>query len=211
MRSLRPLAMAGAAALLGCGGSTTESSSGGRIQITVSTVGTPQQTDQFLVSLNGAQALAVPANGSAAYERVPRGTYLVHLFALADNCIVSGSPDRHSVEVDEGGVVQVVFSVRCSRPVSSGFRVTVSTEGAPLDEDGYRLSVSTTPMRNIGVNADEYYEGLAPGAYLITLKGVAFPCRVVGGTPQLFTVVAGQLVQVALKVRCGDGQGEQPL
>jgi hypothetical protein len=211
MRAPRLLTVASAAGFLGCGGSTTETSSDGRIQITVSTIGTPQQSDQFLVSLNGAQALAVPANGSAAYDQVPRGTYLVYLFALADNCVVSGSPDRHSVEVDEGEVVQVAFSVRCGRPVSSGFRVTVSTEGAPLDEDGYRLSVSTTPMRNIGVNAEEYYEGLAPGAYLITLKGVAWPCKVVGGTPQLFTVVAGQVVQVALTVRCGNGQGEPPL
>jgi hypothetical protein len=58
------------------------------------------------------------------------------------------------------------------------------------------------------VNADERYEGLAPGPYLITLKGVAWPCKVVGGTPQLFTVVAGQVVQVSLRVRCGDEPGE---
>ncbi|HEX6669270.1 MAG TPA: hypothetical protein VF061_06910, partial [Gemmatimonadales bacterium] len=68
MRGPRLLMVAGAAGFLGCGGSTTETSSDGRIQITVSTIGAPQQSDQFLVSLNGAQALAVPANGSAAYD-----------------------------------------------------------------------------------------------------------------------------------------------
>jgi hypothetical protein len=208
MRALRPLAMAGAAALLGCGGSTTESSSDGRIQVTVSTVGAAPQTDEFLVSLDGGQPLRVAPNGTAAYERVPRGTYLVHLFSLADNCVVNGTPDHRSVEVDEGEVVQVTFAVLCSVPLSGGFRITVLTEGTLVDQDGYRLSVSTTPMRTIGVNAEEQYEGLAPHSYLISLKGVAYFCRVVGGTPQLFTVVPGEVVRVRLTVRCGDGQGE---
>ncbi len=210
MRALGPLAVTGAAALLGCG-STTETSSDGRIRITVSTIGAPHQTDEFLVSLDGAQVLGVAPNGSAVYDGVPRGTYVVHLFSLADNCVVSGSPGSRSVEVDEGEVVQVTFSVVCSRPVSGGFRVMVWTEGTPIDEDGYRLSVSTTPQRTIGVNADERYEGLAPGPYLISLKGVAWPCKVVGGTPQLLTVVLGEVVEVVLRVRCGDQQGEPPL
>ncbi len=210
MRALGPLAVTGAAALLGCG-STTETSSDGRIRITVSTIGAPHQTDEFLVSLDGAQVLGVAPNGSAVYDGVPRGTYVVHLFSLADNCVVSGSPGSRSVEVDEGEVVQVTFSVVCSRPVSGGFRVMVWTEGTPIDEDGYRLSVSTTPQRTIGVNADERYEGLAPGPYLISLKGVAWPCKVVGGTPQLLTVVLGEVMEVVLRVRCGDQQGEPPL
>jgi hypothetical protein len=208
MRALRLLAVAGAATFLGCGGRTTETSSDGRIQITVSTTGASPQSGEYFVSLNGAQPLGVAPNGSAAYDGVPQGTYVVHLFSLADNCVVNGSPDR-SVEVGGGEVVQVVYSVVCSRPVSAGLRVTVSTEGTPVDEDGYRLSVSTTPMRDIGVYADEHYAGLAPGQYLVTLKSVSWPCRVVGGIPKLVTVVAGQVVRVALTVRCG--QGDPPL
>jgi len=208
MRALRLLATAGAAALLGCGGSTTESSSDGRIQITVSTVGAPSQSEEFLVSLDGGQPMAVAPNGSAAYEGVPRGTYVVHLFSLADNCVVSGTPDHRSVEVVPGAVVQVSFAVLCSVPLSGGFHITVATEGTQVDPDGYRLSVATTPTRTIGVNAEERYEGLAPQSYLISLKGVDYPCRVAGGTPQLFTVVAGQVVRVRLTVRCGDPSRE---
>ena len=209
MRALGPLAVTGAAALLGCGSSTTEvPSSEGRIQITVSTSGAPPQSNEYLITLNGVQPLAVATNGSASYEAVPEGTYVIHLFSLADNCVVSGSPDHRSVAVAGGEVVQVTFAVLCSEPVSGGFRIAVSTVGTPVDEDGYQLSVSGTPLRTIGVNAEEAYEGLAPGAHLVTLKDVADFCDVAGGNPQKFTVVAGKAVRVAIRVRCGDGRGD---
>ena len=209
MRALGPLAVTGAAALLGCGSSTTEvPSSEGRIQITVSTSGAPPQSNEYLITLNGVQPLAVATNGSASYEAVPEGTYVIHLFSLADNCVVSGSPDHRSVVVAGGKIVQVTFAVLCSEPVSGGFRIAVSTVGTPVDEDGYQLSVSGTPLRTIGVNAEEAYEGLAPGAHLVTLKDVADFCDVAGGNPQKFTVVAGKAVRVAIRVRCGDGRGD---
>jgi hypothetical protein len=207
MRALSLLA--GAAALLGCGSSTTEvPSSEGRIQITVSTTGAPPQSDEYLVTLDGFPPLAVAPNGSAAYEDVPAGTYVIHLFSLADNCLVSGTPDHRSIDVVRGEVVQVSFSVLCTEPVSGGFRITVTTVGTPTDEDGYQLSVSGTPLRTIGVNAEEHYEGLAPGAHLVTLKDVADICDVAGGNPQRFTVVRGKAVRVAMRVRCGDGRGD---
>ncbi|HEU4523958.1 MAG TPA: hypothetical protein VFR62_03000, partial [Gemmatimonadales bacterium] len=107
-----------------------------------------------------------------------------------------------------GEVVQVIFSVLCSEPVSGGFRIAVSTVGTPADEDGYQLSVSGTPLRTIGLNAEERYEGLAPGAHFVTLKDVADFCQVVGGNPQRFTVVPGKAVRVSIMVRCGNGRGD---
>src|SRR5262245_59690988 len=141
MRALGPLAVTGVAALLGCGSSTTEApASEGRIQITVSTSGAPPQSDEYLITLNGTQPLAIAPNGSASYEAVPEGTYVINLFSLADNCIVSGTPDHRSVVVAGGKVVQVTFAVLCSEPVTGGFRIAVSTVGTPTDEDGYQLS-----------------------------------------------------------------------
>ena len=209
MRALGPLAVAGAAALLGCGSSTTEiPSSEGRIQITVSTSGAPPQSNEYLITLNGRQPLSVAPNGSATYEGVAEGTYTVLLFALADNCVVSGSANQRSVKVEQGEIAQVTFAVLCSEPVTGGFRVVVSTVGTPLDEDGYQLSVSGTALRTIGVNAEEHYAGLDPGAHLITLKDVADFCHVAGGNPQRYTVVPGKAVRVAIMVRCGNGLGD---
>jgi hypothetical protein len=207
MRTLGRLLLVGAAALLGCR-DTTETSSQGRILVHVSTSGATPQSDQYFVTLDGTRPLPISPNGSAVYDEVPVGAYVVHLLSLADNCEVSGSGNHRSVLVVGGNATEVSFSVICGLPETGGFRIVVWTEGAPIDEDGYRLSVSTTPQRTIGVYADERYEGLAPGQYLISLKGVAWFCKVAGGTPQLFTVVAGQVVQVSLRVRCGDEPGE---
>lgn len=203
MRALGPLVLAGVAALIGCG-DTTDTSSEGRILVTVSTSGADPQSDEYLLTLNGARPLAITPNGSAVYDEVPQGTHVVHLFSLADNCVVSGSPTSRSVRVLGSGVIEVSFSVVCSVPETGGFRVEVSTVGTPLDDDGYMLSVDGTPRRLIEVNATETYEGLTPGMRLITLKDVADFCDVVGGNPQPFTVVPGKTVRVALSVRCGD-------
>lgn len=207
MRALGRLVLAGAVALLGCGDSPPETTPDGRIQITVSTSGAPQ-SDEYVITLDGTQPLAVAPNGSATYESVPEGTYLVHLLSLPDNCVVSGAPNHHSVAVDQGETVRVTFSVVCGAPVSGGFQIVVATVGTPADQDGYRLTVTGTPHRFIGVRADERYEGLAPGAYLATLKGVAGFCRVEGGNPQLFTVVPGEVGRLVITVRCGDGRND---
>jgi hypothetical protein len=105
----------------------------------------------------------------------------------------------------QGNVTEVKFSVICGVPETGGFRIVVSTVGTPVDGDGYLLSVAATPQRPIGVNAEESYEGLTPGAHIVTLKDVADFCDVVGGNPQPYTVVAGKSVRVAISVRCGDG------
>jgi hypothetical protein len=204
MRALGPLVVAGVAALLGCGDSTTESSAAGRILVTVSTSGAEPQSDEYLVTLNGERPLSITPNGSAAYDELSEGTYVVHLFSLADNCAVSGSPDSRSVRVIRGAVIEISFSVACSVPVTGGFRIVVTSVGTPLDDDGYQLSVAGTALRAIEVNAEESYEGLAPGAHLVTLKDVADFCDVVGGNPQPYTVVPGKAVRVAIEVRCGE-------
>ena len=205
MRALRPLAITGAAALLGCGSSMTETpSSEGRIQVTVSTSGAAPQSDEYLVTLNGDQPLGVAPNGVASYEAVPEGTYVVHLFSLADNCAVSGSPNSRSVRMIRGAVIEVSFSVACSVPETGGFRIVVTSVGTLVDEDGYGLSVAGTPLRSIEVNAEESYEGLAPGSHLVTLKDVADFCEVVGGNPRPYTVVPGKAVRVAIDVQCGE-------
>ncbi len=202
MRALRPFVLVGAAALLGCGGAT-ETTGEGRILVTVSTRGAKPQSDQYLLTLNGAHPAAIAPNGSAVYDDVPEGTHVVHLFSLADNCAVSGSPTHREVKMREAAVVEVTFTVVCSEPVTGGFRVQIATVGSPLDEDGYQLSVAGTPLRTVAVNDEERYEGLEPGRHIVTLKDVADFCEVVGGNPMPYTVVPGKSVLIRLNVRCG--------
>jgi hypothetical protein len=199
--------LACAAAWLGCGESATDTASDGRIQITVTTSGADPQAEEYLLTLDGARPLAVRPNGSIIYDAVPEGTHVVHLFALADNCAVTGSSSPRSVDVRGGDVAEISFSVVCSPPITGGFRIVVSTTGTETDDDGYQLSVAGAPLRTIAVNAEETYQGLDPGVHLVTLKDVADFCQVQGGNPQPYTVVAGKSVRVAIQVRCGGAPG----
>jgi hypothetical protein len=203
MRALCGVMLACAAASLGCSDSATDPDSDGRIQITVTTGGADPQAEEYLLTLDGARPLAVTPNGSAIYDAVPEGTHVVHLFALADNCAVSGSSSPRSVSVRGGGVAEVRFNVVCSPPITGGFHIVVSTTGSETDDDGYQLSVAGAPLRAISVNAEETYQGLDPGLHLVTLKDVADFCEVQGGNPQPYTVVVGKTVRVAIEVRCG--------
>ena len=208
MRVPGPLVLAAVAALLGCG-DTTETSSEGRIQVSVSTSGADPQSHEYLITLNGRRTLSIAPNGSAEFDEVPAGTHVVHLFSLADNCAVSGSPNSRAVLVLGGGVIEVRFSVVCGLPETGGFRVVVTTEGVRVDENGYQLTVEGAPRRVIDINAEEHFEGLEPGVHLITLKDVAEFCQVLGGNPQPFTVVSGKSVLVRINVRCGVDQPPQ--
>ena len=207
MRALRSLALACAAASLGCGSLTEKTASDGRIRINVTTSGSDPQTDEYLLTLDGDRPLGIMPNGSTIYDAVPEGSHVVHLFALADNCAVSGSPSPRSVTVEGGDVKDIAFTVVCSPPITGGFRVVVTSFGPEADDDGYQLSVAGSSLRTISVNAEEIYQGLAPGLHLITLKDVADFCAVQGGNPQPYTVVPGKTVRVLIRVACGVAPG----
>jgi len=206
MRALHSLLLACSAASLGCV-SAVDTDSDGRIRINVTTSGADPQAEEYLLTLDGARPLAVTPNGSTIYDAVPEGAHVVHLFALADNCAVSGSSSPQSVSVRGGDVAEIRFTVVCGPPTTGGFRIVVSTSGTPTDDDGYQLSVAGAPLRTIGISAEESYEGLTPGVHLVTLKDVADFCEVQGGNPQPYTVVAGKSVRIAIQVGCGGGGG----
>jgi hypothetical protein len=206
MRALRSLMLACAAASLGCG-IAADTSADGRIRIDIITSGADPQTEEYLLTLDGARPLTVTPNGSTIYDAVPEGTHVVHLFALADNCAVSGTSSPRSVSVRGGDIAEITFNVVCAPPITGGFRVVVTSVGTLTDEDGYQLSVAGAPLRIIPVNAEETYQGLAPGMHLITLKDVADFCDVQGGNPQPYTVVPGKTVKVAIRVACGGDPG----
>jgi len=208
MRALRGLVLACAAASLGCGQSATDTATDGRIRISVSTSGADPQAEEYLLTLDGARPLAVTPNGTTIYDAVPEGTHIIHLFALADNCAVSRTTTSpRSVTVRGGNVAEISFRVVCSPPITGGFRIVVSTTGTETDDDGYQLSVAGAPLRIIGVNAEETYQGLDPGMHLVTLKDVADFCEVQGGNPQPYTVVPGKTVRVTIRVVCGGAPG----
>jgi len=187
--------------LAGCDETLISVSTDGRIDVAVNTSGLDTDSDGFSVSVDGATLQFVAAGGKVTIDNLSEGSHSVELSGLADNCRVEGA-NPQSVLVKSDGVAQVTFQVRCSLATTGGFRVNVTTTGDP-DPDGYQLNVAGGDTRQIAVNASETFQGLTPGAHLITLKDVDPPCAVVGGNPQPFTVVPGKTVAVQLTVSCG--------
>lgn len=189
------------AGLAACGGVGTGPGNGS-IEISVIADASVPGDAGFTLTLDGRDPRLLESAGRVIYERVVPGVHLVHLFGLPATCEVRGT-NPLAVEVFGEGTAAVSFSVVCGPAESGGFDVEVSTVGEPLDDDGYQLSVAGAALRVIDINARESYTGLAPGIHLITLKDVIPECRVRGGNPQPFTVIAGRSVQVRLGVICG--------
>jgi hypothetical protein len=190
--------------LAACEETLDPASDAGTIVVTTSTGGSGSDADGFSLLVDGADARAIEPNGKVTLTGVAQGTHLLQLLGVAGNCSIDGSNPRQ-VEVGSGGRVEVTFAVICRPEVSGEFRITVSTGGTDLDEDGYGLSVAGAALRHIEINATETFSGLVPGLHLVTLKDVADNCVTVGGNPQPFTVVKDRTVLIHLQVLCGGG------
>jgi Tol biopolymer transport system component len=80
--------------------------------------------------------------------------------------------------------------------------VSVSTSGADLDNDGYRLVLGPERSVVVGPNATVYLDSISPGLHVLSLEGVADNCTVAGVMPLSITVESGVTSSVALSVEC---------
>jgi hypothetical protein len=179
-------------------------SSAGTIVVTASGTGGSSVAAGLTLTVDGGSARSFDSSGRLTLRDVPEGDHLIRLFGVPGNCSVDGSNPR-SVVVGAGGRVEITFTVVCAPVESGGLRVTVTTTGTDLDDDGYGLAVAGAPLRRIETGAIELFTGLAPGMHLVTLKDVADNCETVGGNPQPYTVVKDKTVQAQLLVVCGGG------
>ncbi|HEX6104488.1 MAG TPA: hypothetical protein VFZ26_02835 [Gemmatimonadales bacterium] len=201
MRGIPALAAAAAAGLsAGCDGATAVPADG-RIEITITADAAAPEAG-YILTLDGRDPRLLDRGHSVVYDGLTEGRYVVHLLGLPEECAVRSS-NPQVVAVFRGATAAVTFSVLCRTPETGGFLVEVTTEGEPLDDDGYQLSVAGAPLRVIDINAVESYTGLAAGVHLVTLKDVIPECRLEGGNPQPFTVVSGESRPVRLHVICG--------
>ncbi len=79
--------------------------------------------------------------------------------------------------------------------------VVVSTTGADADPDGYTVTLGTD-QRSVGPDASVSFDDLAPGAYEVSLSGLAPNCEVADGTTRSATVTETQGASVLFEVVC---------
>jgi WD40 repeat protein len=92
-------------------------------------------------------------------------------------------------------------------PAMGTARVIVATTGAPLDPDGYVVSLDGSAGRPVAVNGAVLFTNLASGNHTVALGGVASNCAVEGANPRVVTVVPPDTARVAAQVTCGGTTG----
>jgi WD40 repeat protein len=87
-------------------------------------------------------------------------------------------------------------------PSSGALRVSLTTTGADLDPDGYRVSMDGGPTRDVALNGSLTIPTLPPGTHRVRLEGLAPNCAADQGTEQTVIVVAGRQVTASFTVSC---------
>jgi hypothetical protein len=80
--------------------------------------------------------------------------------------------------------------------------IATASSGAPLDPDGYTLSMDGAVRDTLGGVEQVTYPALAPGNHTIGLSLVATNCHVQGQNPRLVRIVPGQAAAETFEVIC---------
>jgi TolB protein len=198
------------AALLACGGDTTEPEppATGAIRVTVSTTGVDAPTT-YHVFVGGRTPIAVgTTGGSAVFGGLLPGAHSVRL-DVAPTCQVAGDNPR-ATPVATGDTTLVAFSVACTAAFGS-LRVTTTTTGIDVDPNGYVVRLHGLTIEGKPYSADasaastgELTVARVPiGDRIVTLSGLAFNCNLVGANRRTIPVAPAETTAVAFDVACG--------
>src|ERR1700693_281259 len=80
--------------------------------------------------------------------------------------------------------------------------VTVQTEGSQIDADGYSVQAGSSSPVALAANGSITVSGVATGAVVVTLNGIAPNCAVTGNNPVTVQVQSGQQANAVFHVVC---------
>ena len=191
---------------LSCGDST-EPSTAGTLQITVTTTGSFLDPDGYEFSIDAIGSdppYTVVGSGTVQITNITPGYHTVQLVGVEINCVVEGG-DSRTLEIPAGEVVQVAFTVSCVTPEHfSTLIIRTLTAGPGSDSDGYTVQVDNGDPQAIGATASLTVPGLTPGVHIVFLAGLASHCAVIfGDNPLNVTIDASFMVEASFTVSCG--------
>ncbi|MDQ3029853.1 MAG: hypothetical protein M3R09_07480, partial [Actinomycetota bacterium] len=172
----------------------------GTLNVTITTAGPDADPDGYLLGIDAGTGQAVGVNAVESVANLPAGPHSVGLTGLAANCTLEGESPR-TVTVPPGGAADVSFAVTCV-PGSGSLTITLTTTGAPIDPDGYEVSVDGGVSQAVAVNGTLSLPALGVGAHVVTITGLAPNCAVTGENPRTVTVNASETTTLALAVTC---------
>lgn len=178
----------------------------GAIGIQIVSRGSPIDPDGYTVLLDDFRSARVRVQDSLALNNLRTGRHTLRLVELASDCFVT-TPTPQIVEVPAGGSAMARFDVFCVPPAV----VTVATTGTMFDRDGYILTLSGPGVVSVTLpaNGTVLVHGLKPGAWQLTLTGVAANCGVAAIPPQV-SIDSSITSSLRIDAQCttASGQGQ---
>jgi Tol biopolymer transport system component len=172
----------------------------GTLQIQTSTQGSAPDLDGYIVKVDGAEHGSLAATGSMSVPGLTPGDHVVELGGLASTCSVAGDNPR-SIGVAAGQIATETFAVTCGASTGS-LEITSNTSGSSPNAGGYTVIVDGEAQGTLGRTGKVNVGGLAPGAHIVGLSGVAANCQVDAANPRTVAVAAGSATTVAFAATC---------
>lgn len=172
----------------------------GDLEIRTATTGPEQDSNGYVVMLDGGSPHRVPVSGQLLLEGVPQGQRTVSLQDVAPNCRVVG--DNPMVVTVQGGSRAVVtFDVECAE---TGIEVRVLRDGTPAHDGPWVVTLNGADPRHVLAPGTVRYK-VGGGTYEVRLGSLPHNCTVQGGVSASVTVSPGSAELVEFRVTCATG------
>jgi dipeptidyl aminopeptidase/acylaminoacyl peptidase len=184
------------------GGPDPGVTSTGTLVVSTSTEGDDPDQDGYLLTVDGADSLALHPTGTVQVDLAP-GRHNLRLLGVAEHCTVAQGVSLQ-VDVPLRDTTAVAFGITCSviaPSPTSGARITVTTTGVDIDPDGYRIAVDGGDRGPISTNGTMLIR-LDPGSRTLALTGLTPNCAVDGSGSRTVIIVSSEVMPIDFAVVC---------
>jgi len=168
----------------------------GTLVVSTTTDGNDPDPDGYLLTIDGAESVALDPTGSIEAELSP-GRHTLRLLGVAEHCSVASAT---SLEVDvlPRGATSVAFEISC---LMTGAQITTTTTGLDIDPDGFRIVVDGTDRGTAGSNTSVLTR-MDPGDRTISLTAIASNCALDGPSTRSVTILDRQVASIEFEIVC---------
>ena len=171
-------------------------SSDGTLVVSTITAGGDPDRDGFQLTIDGLGSITLEPTDSAQVI-ISAGRHALGLQSVAGQCSVDPGMTL-DVDIASQKTTAVSFAVSCP---AVGARVTTTTTGLDIDQDGYRVTVDGIDQAPIPSNAVGFFRS-EPGSRTIALTGLASNCAFTGPASQTATIVPNEPAPIEFAVVC---------
>ncbi|HEX6405783.1 MAG TPA: hypothetical protein VFZ90_01215 [Gemmatimonadales bacterium] len=167
----------------------------GSLTMTISAQGTANSTGESPL-----ESASVTQEGAVSFRLGPSpAAGWTFTGTLVGGITITG---RHTLTDGQTASFPGTWSATTGTDGTGSLSIATASSGAPLDPDGYTLSMDGAVRDTLGGVDQVIYPALAPGNHTIGLSLVASNCHVQGQNPRLVSIVPGQAASETFEVIC---------